>query len=182
MSKQTFENFKKLWEEEIAKIRNESIDGDGVRLINLHFDLNKHILIMNMSSKEFTGEVHLELEMLESKLEIALQIAHSRFRLKNRGILANVFGKVSPLRMNINRDCTNCHKCSASCRYGALSPEDINKRRPGLPCTLCGDCVGSCKDGFITYRFPGINPKHARAMFVVLVVSIHSVCLGVARI
>lgn len=94
MSKQTFENFKQFWEEEIAKIKNEAIDGNGVRLIRLHFDINKHILTASMNYKEFTREVYLELRMIESKLEIALQIAHSRFRLKNRGILASVFGGI----------------------------------------------------------------------------------------
>ena len=94
MSKQTFENFKQFWEEEIAKIKNEAIDGNGVRLIRLHFDLTSHLLTMSMSYKEFTREVHLELRMLESKFEIALQIAHSRFRLKNRGILASIFGGI----------------------------------------------------------------------------------------
>jgi len=94
MSKQTFENFKQFWEGEIAKIKNEAIDGDGMRLIRLHFDINKHLLTAYMNEEEFTREVHLELRMLESKFEIALQIAHSRFRLKNRGILASVFGGI----------------------------------------------------------------------------------------
>ena len=94
MSKGTFEGFKQSWVGEIAKIKNEAIDGNGVSLIRLHFDLTKHLLIASMNDKEFTREVHLELRMLESKLEIALQIAHSRFRLKNRGILANIFGGI----------------------------------------------------------------------------------------
>ena len=94
MFKGTFEGFKQFWEGEIAKIKNEAIDGDGVSLIRLHFDLNKLHLIMSMNEEEFTPEVDLELGMLESKFEIALQIAHSRFRLKNRGILANVFGGI----------------------------------------------------------------------------------------
>lgn len=94
MSKDTVEGFKQFWEGEIAKIKNEAIDGNGVGLIRLHFDMNKHLLTASMNDKDFTREVHLELRMLESKLEIALQIAHSRFRLKNRGILANIFGGI----------------------------------------------------------------------------------------
>lgn len=94
MSKDTFEGFKQFWEGEMAKIKNEAIDGDGMRLIRLHFDLNKNLLTASMSEEEFTSEVHLELTMLESKLEIVLQIAHSRFRLRNRGILASIFGGI----------------------------------------------------------------------------------------
>lgn len=94
MSKQTFENLRQFWEEEIGNIRNEAIDGDGVRFIRLHFDLNRHLFTLGMNEEDFTRDVHLELEMLESKLEIALQIAHSRFRLKNRGILASIFGGI----------------------------------------------------------------------------------------
>jgi polyferredoxin len=98
------------------------------------------------------------------------------------GLLANIFGKVSPFRLRISDCCTNCHQCSVNCRYDALTAEDIRTRQPGLSCTLCGDCIGSCKDRFITYRFPGLNPHHARTLFIILVVSIHAVCLGVARI
>jgi polyferredoxin len=98
------------------------------------------------------------------------------------GILANIFGKVSPFRIRISQDCTNCFKCAASCRYHALRIADLKRRQPGLSCTLCGDCIGGCKDEFITFRFPGLNSHHARTLFIILVVNIHAVCLGVARI
>jgi hypothetical protein len=94
MSKQTFENFKQLWEGETDKIKNEAIDGDGVSLIRLHFELNRLHLEASMNEDDLTQGLNLELEMLEAKLETALQIAHSRFRLKNRGILASIFGGI----------------------------------------------------------------------------------------
>ena len=98
------------------------------------------------------------------------------------GILADWFGKLSPFRVRIKEACTECQLCRLACRYDALNVGDIQKRRPGGSCTLCGDCLGSCKDGWIEYRFLGLNPNHARTMFVVLVVALHAVFLGVARI
>ncbi len=98
------------------------------------------------------------------------------------GVLANVLGKISPFRLRINDSCTACRKCSMVCRYDALTPENIDRKKPGLSCTLCGDCIGSCKDGFIHYSFPGLPPLAARTMFVILVVSFHAVSIGIARI
>lgn len=51
-----------------------------------------------------------------------------------------------------------------------------------LTCTLCGDCVGQCPNGLISYRFPGMNSEQARTAFIVVMVSIHTLFLGVARI
>jgi polyferredoxin len=98
------------------------------------------------------------------------------------GILANWLGKLSPFRLRIKDACTECQLCRLACRYDALNKEDIQKRKPGGSCTLCGDCLGSCKDGWIEYSFLGLKPNHARTMFVVLVVVLHAVFLGVARI
>ena len=98
------------------------------------------------------------------------------------GLVANILGKISPFRMRINDACTACRKCSMVCRYDALGPENLNRKKPGLSCTLCGDCIESCKDGFIHYSFPGLSPQVARTMFVVIVVSFHAVAIGIARI
>lgn len=98
------------------------------------------------------------------------------------GAVANVLGKISPFRLRINDSCLICHKCSTVCRYDALRPEDLERNRPGMSCTLCGDCIGSCKHHFIQYTFPGMSPQMARRMFVVFVVSFHAVSIGIARI
>lgn len=98
------------------------------------------------------------------------------------GVVANVLGKISPFRLRINDSCTACRKCSMVCRYDALSPADLDRKKPGLSCTLCGDCVGSCKDSFIQYSFPGLSPQLARTIFVIIVVSFHAVSIGIARI
>lgn len=98
------------------------------------------------------------------------------------GILANWMGKLSPFRIRIKDACTECQLCRLACRYDALKKENISKRRPGGTCSLCGDCLSSCKDGWIEYRFLGLSPDSSRALFVVTVVVLHAVFLGVARI
>jgi polyferredoxin len=98
------------------------------------------------------------------------------------GLLANLLGKLSPLRMRIARGCHDCGACSLVCRYDALRPADIRARRPGITCTLCGDCVASCHGRFIQYRLGGCSPRAARATFLVLAISLHATFLGVARL
>jgi len=98
------------------------------------------------------------------------------------GFLANWLGKISPFRIHITQECNECQACSLVCRYDALKIEDIRKRRPGNSCTLCGDCIGSCKEKWIEYRFLKLKPDQARVLFIILAVSLHAVFLGVAKI
>lgn len=98
------------------------------------------------------------------------------------GLVANVLGRINPLRVRLGPDCTRCGACASRCRYAALLPGDIERGRPGLPCTLCGDCLGACGHGCLGYRLPGLSPATARTVFLVLAVSLHAVFLGVARI
>lgn len=98
------------------------------------------------------------------------------------GLAGAVLGRLNPWRVRMTRDCTQCGACSKACRYGALEVRDIERGRPGLSCTLCGDCVGSCPHSAMEYRFPGLNSGSARLAFLTLVVALHAVFLGVARI
>lgn len=98
------------------------------------------------------------------------------------GLVGNLLGKVSPWRIRIAPDCDGCGRCTRVCRYLALTPADLARGRPGLSCTLCGDCTGVCPGDRIHYRFPGLSPQAARVAFFTLVVSLHAVFLGVARI
>lgn len=98
------------------------------------------------------------------------------------GIVSNLLGKLSLWRIKINEKCTTCGVCSRVCRYSALSAADIQKGKPALSCTMCGDCVSSCSHGAIGYKFPFISQKKSRLLFIVIVVSLHSIFLGVARI
>ena len=98
------------------------------------------------------------------------------------GLIANIFGRISPWRIRIGADCTRCGACYTRCRYNALDESRVEQGAPGLSCTLCGDCVSACAHEQIGYRFPGLSNEHARTVFIVLVVALHAVFLGVARI
>ena len=98
------------------------------------------------------------------------------------GLLAGLLGRISPFRMRMASGCDGCARCRLSCRFEALEPRDIKKRRPGLSCTLCGDCLSSCEGAMMEYRFAGLRPAHARTLFIVLVTSLHAAVLGLARI
>ena len=98
------------------------------------------------------------------------------------GLVGNLLGRLSPWRLAMKDGCTQCGACSRVCRYGALSPAALAAGRPGLSCTLCGDCLPACKEAHLGYRLPGLSPDAARAAFLALVVALHAVFLGVARI
>ena len=98
------------------------------------------------------------------------------------GLFAVLLGKLNPFRLRIAPGCTECGACISACRYDALNMRHIRNRKPGLTCTLCGDCIGNCRDRHIGYRLPGVSPGTARAVFLVLIVTLHAVFLGVARI
>ncbi|MFZ5518864.1 MAG: 4Fe-4S binding protein [Candidatus Zhuqueibacterota bacterium] len=98
------------------------------------------------------------------------------------GVLATWLGKASPFRIRITDSCTECNACALVCRYHSLTKEDIRRRRPGIACTLCGDCLASCKHNSLEYRFLKMRPVRARALFIVMIVVLHTLFLGVARI
>ena len=98
------------------------------------------------------------------------------------GLVGNLLGKISPWRITIESKCNRCNKCVAVCRYGALDNKALAKGSPNLSCTLCGDCLDVCKRQYIKLKFPGINSARARKIFLVLIISMHAVFLGVARI
>jgi polyferredoxin len=89
---------------------------------------------------------------------------------------------LSPFRMLIDKQCNNCMKCSACCRYDALGTEEIKNLRPGISCTLCGDCVASCSKGAIRYGFFKLHPDKARNFYLVISISLHAAFLGLARV
>jgi len=98
------------------------------------------------------------------------------------GPLATGLGKINPFRIRINNDCDECGKCRLRCRFDALNKEDIARRQPDLSCTLCGDCITSCPHNALEYRFFKMKPQNARALFLVLVISIHACTMAFARI
>lgn len=98
------------------------------------------------------------------------------------GVLSTWLGKLNPFRIRIKDGCTKCRACTSACRYDALQLDDIIKQRPASSCTLCGDCIGSCKGNFLEYRFLRLNTNTARNVFLVMIIVLHAVFLGVARI
>ncbi len=98
------------------------------------------------------------------------------------GLLANLGGKFSVFRIRLSEECNECEKCSRACRYDALRLEDIQRRRPGLTCSLCGDCIGACKDGFAFYDTVWRSGPKARPVFLAVVAALQAAFLGVARI
>jgi len=98
------------------------------------------------------------------------------------GLLANLAGKLSPFRINIGPGCNDCGACARACRYDALGIQHIARRKPGFKCTLCGDCISRCKESHLAYSFLGYKGDNVRGIFIALIVALHSVFLGVARI
>jgi ferredoxin len=98
------------------------------------------------------------------------------------GLLADIFGKINPWRIRIQPECSKCGGCSRFCRYGALDAGAIDKQQAGFRCTLCGDCIAACPQGHLYYSFPGVGGKAARSAFIVVIVVLHAIFLGVARL
>lgn len=99
------------------------------------------------------------------------------------GTIVNLGRFINPLRLTIQKDsCTECMACTARCKYDALNPHDISARKPGLTCTLCGDCISSCHAGSLQYRFPGLSSRHARQLFLLISISLHAATMALARI
>jgi ferredoxin len=98
------------------------------------------------------------------------------------GLLANLLGKLSPFRLRISSACDQCGVCARVCRFDALRPEHLGRRRVGLSCSLCGDCVRTCRRAALGYWFLGLSERGARTAFIVLVVSLHATFVGLARL
>ncbi|WP_051434710.1 4Fe-4S binding protein [Desulfonatronum lacustre] len=98
------------------------------------------------------------------------------------GLAAVALGRLLPWRLRINRDCDACGRCARVCRYGALEPEHLVNRKPGLSCTLCGDCIHRCRDGRLTYGFARLSSVASHQLFVLLISTLHAVFLATARI
>jgi polyferredoxin len=96
--------------------------------------------------------------------------------------LATWLGKLSPFRLRIDPTCNECGLCTRYCRHGALEKKHITARRVGPTCTLCGDCLAACKRASISYQFFRAKGPIAKCVFIGLTISLHAVCLGIARI
>lgn len=89
---------------------------------------------------------------------------------------------MSPFRMQIGQDCSACGRCSNYCKYDALNRTDILSHKPGLSCTLCGDCVVSCPSSSIKYKFFNFSGDFSRKAWLCISVALHAITLTLARI
>ncbi len=105
-------------------------------------------------------------------------------------------GFFMPILLGVSLLLTGPAWCSYLCYIGAWDdrlarlaarppaplPAWAPRVRPGLSCSLCGDCLPRCPHGHLGYSFPGLPRERARQVFVTLVASLHAVFLAVARI
>ena len=97
------------------------------------------------------------------------------------GTVVNFFRYIYPFRMYIDNSCDLCMHCTSYCNYDALNKEDIKNKKPGMTCTLCGDCVTSCHVNSIKYKFFDLKPVTARNLYLFITISIHAVFMVLAR-
>ena len=95
MAEENFKIFKDVWEEGIRKIENEVIDNRGAMLIYNQFRLCTEYLILTMFKPELTPKFNLEIELLESRLTISLEIAHTKYMLQNRSLWVKIIESIS---------------------------------------------------------------------------------------
>jgi polyferredoxin len=98
------------------------------------------------------------------------------------GTIVNFLRFTNPFRMYIDKSCNLCMKCTGFCKYDALKPTDIKNHKPGITCTLCGDCLAACRDNSIKYKYFNLNPMTSRNLYIFLTISLHASCLAMARI
>jgi len=98
------------------------------------------------------------------------------------GTVVNIIKHVNPFRMYIDKSCTLCMQCTKFCKYDSLNPLDIRNSMPSITCTLCGDCLAGCHHNSIKYKFLKMKPENARNLYLILTISLHAACMGLARI
>ncbi len=98
------------------------------------------------------------------------------------GTVVSGLKHVNPFRLKITDSCTSCMLCTSHCKYDALKKEDILNRKPGLTCTLCGDCVTSCHAGSLQYKFLSLSPKTSRNLYLGITITLHAMTMVLAKI
>lgn len=98
------------------------------------------------------------------------------------GTMVNYLKFINPFRLKIDNSCTRCMACTATCRYDALNLMDIENKKPGITCTLCGDCLVSCNTNAIRYSFLRLKPQNARNLYLFLSISLHAIFMAMGRI
>ena len=95
MAEENFKMLKDMWEEGIRKIESEVIDDRGAMLIYNQFSLCTEYLIHTMLKPELTPKFNLEIELLKSRLTIALEIAHTRYLLQKPSFWVRILESIA---------------------------------------------------------------------------------------
>jgi len=99
------------------------------------------------------------------------------------GALVSLGKYISPFRFKINKEaCTLCGACICRCRYGALSKAQIKTGKPGINCSYCGDCISACNHGALQYAFLNMNADHSQRIWLMIVITLQSCFLAIARV
>lgn len=98
------------------------------------------------------------------------------------GTVVNYLKFVNPFRIYIDNNCDSCLACLSKCKYDALGAQNIGNKKPGITCSLCGDCISACKSNCIKYKFFNLQPTKARNLYLFLTISIYSIFLAMGRI
>ena len=97
------------------------------------------------------------------------------------GIVSCTLGKVNPFRIRVDeKKCTSCGICEIKCPYQAISIDKTAKIN--FFCTLCGDCIAICPHNAISITYLKKKKNIARPIFLFLIIVIHTIFLGLARI
>lgn len=78
------------------------------------------------------------------------------------GAFQSLIGKISPFRLIIDTDkCSGCMKCTAVCPTLSIAPVHIKEKKgkPGVSCTLCGECISACPEKAISYKLGHFTVK-----------------------
>ncbi len=98
------------------------------------------------------------------------------------GTITSYLKYISPFRMYIDTNCTTCMACTVKCKYDALQLQNIRAGKPGITCTYCGDCLTSCHQQSIKYKFFRLSSDKARNLYLVITISIHVIFIALGRI
>ncbi|GAB6888839.1 hypothetical protein JCM13304A_23390 [Desulfothermus okinawensis JCM 13304] len=97
------------------------------------------------------------------------------------GIVSCTLGKLNPLRIVINKNkCTSCGVCEIKCPYQAIYVKE--KAKTNVFCTLCGDCIAICPHDAISMSILKKKNINARYIYLFLIIVLHTLFLGLARI
>ncbi len=73
------------------------------------------------------------------------------------GTALSIFSRFSMFRFTIDEEkCINCKRCGRQCKASCI---DMDRHHiDGSRCVVCFDCIDSCNEGALRYRFVGLKP------------------------